>query len=242
DKVQYTRRFFQIKEPLDELFGDPNEYQGGTIKPVYVLPHGERIYRARLIDDSFTHEMLDRNPVAELGAPPREEARAGRMNVDFIPAFYAAFSEETAVAAIKPSIGEEIAIVEFVLQRELKVFDFTAFARAGHEQWRDMYAHTRYDFINQIEAEISKPIMPFDKQREYIPTQIVAEYLKNYFGCDAVIYRSSMTKGRSAESRNIVILNKGQPFAGTEAAALSLSKYWIKEILNVKYELGGWPL
>jgi hypothetical protein len=241
EKVQYERRFFQIKEPLDELFGDPNEYQGGAIKPVYMLPTGQKIYRARLIDDSFTHDMLERNPAAELGAPPQERARAARMNVEFIPAFYAAFSEETAVAEIRPGIGEEIAIGEFILQRDLKVFDFTTFARAGHEQWRDAYAHTRYDFVNQMEGEISKPILPFDKQREYIPTQIVAEYLKIYFGCDAVIYRSSMIKDRSAESRNIVILNKCQPLVGTEAAALVFSKHCIKEVVNVKYELGGWP-
>ena len=241
EKVQYERRFFQIKEPLDELFGDADEYQRGTIKPVYTLPAGQKIYRARLIDESFRHQMRERNPAAELGAPPPDKARAGRMNVEFIPAFYAAFSEETAVAEIRPGIGEEIAIGEFILQHDLKVFDFTAFVRPSQEQWRDVYAHTRYDFINQMEGEISKPILPFDKQREYIPTQIVAEYLKIYFECGAVIYRSSMIKDRSAESRNIVILNKGQPFTGTEASTLAFSKHWVKQVMNVKYELGGWP-
>ncbi len=100
------------------------------------------------------------------------------MNVEYIPAFYAAFSEETAVAEIRPGIGEHVAVGEFVVQRELRVFDFTVFARAPREQWKEVYGHTRYDFIHQMEGEISKPVLPFDRQREYIPTQIAAEYVR----------------------------------------------------------------
>jgi hypothetical protein len=50
------------------------------------------------------------------------------MNVEYIPVFYGAFSEETAVAEIRPGIGEEVAVGEFELRRELRVFDFTAFS------------------------------------------------------------------------------------------------------------------
>jgi hypothetical protein len=242
EKVQYERRFFQIKQPLDELFGDPKEYEDGTIKPVYMLPAGEKIYRARLLDDGLTEEQVRKSPARQLGAPPRERASAGRMNVELIPAFYAAFSEETAVAEIRPGIGEQVAIGEFVLQRDLKMFDFTAFARAGHEKWREAYAHTRFEFINQMEGEISKPILPFDRQREYIPTQIVAEYLREYFGCEAVVYRSSMIKDRDKESRNIVLLNRGEAFLGEDGAPLAFSKVTIKEVMNVSYELAEYLL
>jgi RES domain len=242
EKVQYGRRFFQLKEPLDALFGDPKEYERGTIPPLYTLPVGQKIYRARLIDDGLKVEKLRQNPADELGAPPKELTRAGRMNVEYIPAFYAAFSEETAVAEIRPGIGEQIAIGEFVLQHELKVFDFTAFARADRERWGEAYAHTRYDFIDQMEGEISKPILPFDRQREYIPTQIVAEYIREYFGCDAVIYRSSMIKVRDKESRNIVFLNRGEAFTGTQSAPLAFSRYTAKEIADITYELSdAWP-
>lgn len=236
-KVQHQRRFFQIKEPLDELFGDPKEYECGAIRPVYTLSVGQKIYRARLLSDTLTEDQLKREPAKELGPPPPERARAGRMNAEYIPAFYAAFSEDTAVAEIRPGIGEKLAVGEFVLQREVKVFDFTAFARAGHEKWKETYAHTRYDFISQMEDEISKSIMPTDRQREYIPTQIVAEYLKEYFDCEAVIYRSSMIKDGNQESRNIVLLNGGIAFVGESVAPLAFSKYIIKEVLNVTYEL-----
>jgi hypothetical protein len=84
------------------------------------------------------------------------------------------------------------------------VFDFTAFSRAPVEKRDKIYEHTRYDFIKQMEDDISRPVLPYEKQRQYISTQIVAEYLKVCFACEAVIYRSAMTKGRSAENRNIV--------------------------------------
>lgn len=192
--VQYERRFFKIKEPLDELFGKPEEYDQGAINPVYVLKAGQKLFRARILDEDFTHNLLDKNPTTELSAPPRAKARAGRMNVEYIPAFYAAFSEETAVAEMRPGIGDEVAVGEFVLRKDLRVFDFTAFSRPDSD-WKQLRKHTRYEFITQMENEISKPVRAFDKQKEYIATQIVAEYLRVHFNCDAVIYRSSMIRG-----------------------------------------------
>ncbi len=175
EKVQYERRFFKTKELLDKLFGQPSEYEGGKTNPVYMLNSAQKIFRARILDASLTEDVLRLNPARELGAPPRQRAQAGRMNVEYIPAFYGAFSEHTAVAEMRPGIGEEVAIGEFILQRDVKVFDFTVFSRASHEEWSDNYVHTRYDFIKQMEAEISRRVLPYEKQREYISTQIVAE-------------------------------------------------------------------
>jgi hypothetical protein len=240
--VQYERRFFKTKELLDELFGKPEEYDEGSIRPVYALAIGTKIYRARLLDEDFTEGRLKQNPTRELGAPPKETTRAGRMNVEYIPAFYGAFCEDTAIAEIRPSIGDEIAVGEFVLQRALKVFDFTAFARSHGEEWKECYAHTRYDFITQMQDEISKPILPFKKEREYIATQIVAEYLREYFNCDAVIYRSSMHKDNKLDNRNIVILNRGADFVGgRETSVLSYSRHAIKEVMDVIYRVAAWP-
>jgi hypothetical protein len=163
------------------------------------------------------------------------------MNVEFIPVFYGAFSEDAAIAEIRPGIGEEVAVGEFTSRRSLKVFDFTAFARASGGSWKESYSHTRYDFINQMEEQISKPILPYEKQREYIATQIVAEYLKEYFGCDAVIFRSSMVRSLSAENRNIVILPRTEPFAGPAPAVLSFEGYEVKEVRNVTYDLSRSP-
>jgi hypothetical protein len=235
--VQYKRRFFKIKKLLDDLFGKPSEYETGKVNPIYLLKKNEKIYRARLLDNEFTREVLVKNPQGCLGAPPKERARAGRMNVEYIPAFYGAFSEETAIAELRPGIGEKVAVGEFVLNRDLKVFDFTVFARNRRESWQDVYSHTRYDFISQLEDEISKPISAFEKQREYIPTQIVSEYLREHFGCEAVIYKSAMQRDDKKDNRNIVILVGLDEARVTAADALSYSRCNVKEIRNVTYEV-----
>jgi RES domain len=232
--VQFEKRFFKTKELLDSLFGKPEEYHEGAVRPIYDLKAGQTIFRARVLDDDFNEQRLQKNPAAELSAPPKERARAGRMNVEYIPAFYAAFSEDTAIAEMRPSIGDQISVGEFVLQKDIKVLDFTVFSRMANDKWKDAYTHTRYDFIRQMEGEISKPILPFEKQREYIATQIVAEYLREYFACDAVIYKSSMHKNGDADNRNIVIFYKGGEFVGKERV-LTLSKYHVANVMDVVY-------
>jgi hypothetical protein len=232
--VQNRRRFFQIKEPLDELFGEPEEYAEGSIRPVYKLKAGQKIYRARLLDGDFTEQRLQGHAAAGLGAPPKGKAPAGRMNVEYIPAFYAAFSETTAIAEVRPSIGDQVAVGEFVLQRDLTVFDFTAFSKVEADKWNEASQHTRFEFITQMESEISKPILPFEKQREYIPTQIVAEYLQEYFGCDAVMYHSSMRKNAQDDTRNIVIFNRGEDFVGN-GAVLALATHDVSTVADVVY-------
>jgi hypothetical protein len=237
ETVKFERRFFKTKELLDELFGKPEEYHEGAIKPIYDLKAGQKLFRARILDDDFTDDRLRKSPESELSAPPKTKARAGRMNVEYIPAFYGAFSQETAIAEIRPSIGDKIATGDFVLLKDIRVFDFTAFSKLDGDRWREAVAHTRYDFIKQMESEISKPILPFEKQREYIATQIAAEYLREYFGCDAVIYRSSMHKSNETDNRNIVIFYKGTEFVGKGTGSiLSLSHHHVTEVADIVYK------
>ena len=158
------------------------------------------------------------------------------MNVDLIPAFYAAFSRETAVAELRPGINDKIAVGEFVTRVPLRVFDFTVFDRRAESRHR-FFDHSRYDFITQMQDGISKPVRPHERQREYIATQIVAEYLQNYFDCDAVIYQSSMQRDETAEKRNIVVLHR-QTFVGAEDPSVLAYVDWsLKEITDVRYTI-----
>jgi hypothetical protein len=239
NKVQYERRFFKTKEPLDELFGGPEEYEQGSIRPIYMLKTAQRIFRARVLDGNFTEEILRGNPARELGAPPKSSARAGRMNADYIPAFYGAFSAQTAVAEMRPGIGDEVAIGEFILQRDVKVFDFTVFSRPPvSNELREIGDHTRYDFITQMEEEISRRVLPGDKHLQYISTQIVAEYLQEYFRCEAVIYKSAVVRDETSENRNVVFLPRADGFAGKDDAILKYDRLEVLSVEDVTYQLG----
>jgi hypothetical protein len=90
-----------------------------------------------------------------------------------------------------------------------------------------------------MQAEISKPISPFAMPREYIATQIVAEYLREFFESEGVIYKSSMHKDDKMDNRNIVILNRGVEFVGTDKSVLAYVRHEIKSIDNVIYEIAA---
>lgn len=234
--VQFSARFFGIKERLDDLFGKPEEYGEGPVKPLYEMPAGQNIFRARLLNEALTEKTIGTDPAVHLGAPPANRTQPGRMNVELIPAFYSAFSRETAIAELRPGLDDMIAVGEFVTRIPLRVFDFTVFDRRAEDRIRSI-DHSRYDFIQQMQAEISKPVRPHERQREYIATQIVAEYLKTYFSCDAVIYRSSMQRDEGAENRNIVILHR-ETFVGANDPSVLLYVDWsLKEIRDVKYTI-----
>lgn len=241
ETVQYKGRFLHNKEKLDELFGKVEEYEAGKIRPIYDLPEGTKVFRARILDAAFTPQVLQENPATELGAPPKEKVAAGRMNVELIPVLYAAFNQDTSIAEVRPSIGDNVAVGEFVLKRKIRVFDFTVFDRVykdmEEEDRKECFEHTRYEFISELQDEISKPIQPHEKQKEYIPTQIVAEYIRDIFNCDAIIYKSSAHKNGNTTNRNIVFLNKEKEFVGEEdAAILAFMRHEIKEIANIVYE------
>ncbi|WP_198137022.1 RES family NAD+ phosphorylase [Nitrobacter hamburgensis] len=235
-QVQFSGRFFGIKERLDELFGKPEEYGEGPVKPLYDLPAGQTVYRARLLNDDLTEEVINASPASYLGAPPVNRTQPGRMNVELIPAFYAAFSRETAIAELRPGIDDKIAVGEFATRVPLRVFDFTVFHQRAAERHR-FFEHSRYDFIDQMQEGISKPVRPHERQREYIATQIVAEYLQNYFNCDAVIYQSAMQRDEAAEKRNIVVLHRETFVGPDDPCVLSYVNWSLKEIRDVRYTI-----
>lgn len=227
--VKHKRRFFQIEEILDNLFGSRQEFEKGVNKPIYELKKNTEIFRARILDHHLTYKTLNKYAKRELGAPPKEKATAGRMNVGFIPVFYGAFKLETAACEVRPGYQEKVAIAHFTLKRKIKVFDFTVFDE--EDKTGENRKHTRYDFIKNIHMRISKPISHFEKDLEYIPTQIVAEYIKTKFGCSAIIYGSSLHN----EGKNIVFLDE----VSTKSSSLRYSKFEIKVAREIKYTFKG---
>ena len=88
-----------------------------------------------------------------------------------------------------------------------------------------------------MQDEISRPLIASERQLGYIPTQIVAEYLSEYFGCDAVIYRSAAVGQSDRASRNIVILPHDSAFVAGDAPILAFEDFEVKTVSNIEYKL-----
>lgn len=140
-------------------------------------------------------------PSEEMGAPPKTVASNGRANPAGIPYLYLASEEQTAASEVRPHTGEKISIAQFVLNSGLIFVDlrhprrsFSPFQRGIDDETQFLNALAEIKFLENLGAELTRPIVPKSAALEYIPTQYLCEYIKQ---CkyDGVLYRSSIGTG-----------------------------------------------
>lgn len=217
--VTHEQRFMnaEVSELLGEIFRHIH-LQADTARnhPVYVLRAAEnrRLFRARIAGPEDRGKIQE-NPAAGLGPPPRRLDKPNRMNPSGIAAFYAAFDLDTCVSELRPLVGAEVVFAQFELVRDVVVLDTTRFAAPPKELNLFARDHVRrlgqWRFMQRFMAEIAKPISPGDEHLDYVPTQVVAEFLnrihevrigKQVRPIEGILYRSA----QHPEGVNIVML------------------------------------
>ena len=178
------------------------------------LAAGTLIYRAR------PHETAIRFASAtELGPPHPDQATAGRMNAAGIVVFYGALDDETALSE-KPGNEAAISIGTFQLTREAQVLDLTNLPTVPcifDRQRRQL--RVPIAFIRKFHNDIIEPVQP-DRQEhiEYVPTQVVTEFIKLRFTdqqgkkLDGIMYPSS----QRCEGRNLVLFATQENIEGIQ--------------------------
>jgi len=137
DLVKGKRRFTSFWESPKPTDGEKAPFSGAsdTLTPrgfleetlrraaarcLRELQPGEKVYRARITSGAQRLKHPD------LTSPPPDSARAGRMNPPGISLFYGGLDEATCVAEVRPSIGETVAVAEFLVLRNLRVLDLSS--------------------------------------------------------------------------------------------------------------------
>lgn len=184
-------------EMLDEL-GDVI-LDSNCIKPV---APGTRITRAR------PHKKRDALETHnDLGPPPAHRARySNRMSPAGIPMFYGAMERETAQAellAAHRDTPEAITTGDFETLRPLNLVDLVdlpavpSLFDAGRRHLRGPIA-----FLHDFAEAIAQPISVDSEERiEYVPTQIVTEYIRHVLPArlgepiHGILYRSAQAEG-----------------------------------------------
>jgi hypothetical protein len=121
----------------------------------------------------------------------------GRANPPGIPYLYLANTPETALAEMRPWVGESLTLAIFETQRPLSL----VLCRAGTENESDLLfdenppkekvARITWSTISR---EFARPINRQDQESAYLPTQILAEVFKAE-GFDGVAYQSGLERG-----------------------------------------------
>lgn len=165
-----------------------------------------QIYRSRKINNVKEASDINANPDKELGKVPIEYAKNNRFSPVGISYGYFAFDETTAVAEIRPMHSDTVAIGTFSLSFGSRLIDFRS---STMEQLLDYFDddfnerfYCQQQFIGEFIADISRPILSDEQLLEYIPTQIMAEFIwsKEY---DGFLFDSSLTGGT-----NLVLFEK----------------------------------
>lgn len=188
------------------------------------IPAGQLLYRARIWNQQRRINHGD------MTAPPPEKTRNNRMSPQGISFFYGALDEATAISEIRPAVGDEVAVGTFKALRSLRVMDLT------FEEWVDegplsifheLYAFHFEEFVKpfmkHFAGSIARPLRTTDSDLEYVPTQVLTEFLRmtvfrpldalgwthvkpsekpsDGFRIDGLVYPSSLNRG----GKNIVL-------------------------------------
>jgi hypothetical protein len=136
------------------------------------------------------------DPRHELSPPPYAKAVQGRMNPTGIPVFYGAFAAAVAIAEVRPPVGGIVLVGAFRPLRPLRLLDLP---RIGHRFTGSIFAPGYADraaralFLRSFHRLIASPVQPQDEPIEYLPTQAVAEYVRNVLGFDGIAFHSTQT-------------------------------------------------
>jgi len=239
--LKHKRRFFSAdaKTILDDILGPilkgTSSDFAGAIRVIGPDSEDRFIYRGRLANDEVSRRAIYTAPIGQLGAPPPEFSAAGRMNTAGISVFYASTDAKTCAAELRAPVGGGAVVGRFEIIRPLRILDLTrleTFQNTLSKFHPDFFkAHGYGLFMRGFHAEIRKPILPGQETLEYLPTQVVAEYLwtRREHSIDGLIFGSAQVSGSET---NIVLFPHASAVEGAEAEQ-------VRTVANV-YNLGGY--
>lgn len=199
ETLKHDQRFFgrTISKDLARILGEPGSPEAAEL-PFFMLSEGSepsRLFRARRAISADEARQFLSDPRQQLSAPLPEKANAGRMNPAGISVFYGAMSADVAIAEVRPSVGSIVVVGSFLPIRPLRLLDLTQLRGVGFagSVFAPGYQErvSRAQFLRGFHRLIVQPVQPQDEPLEYLPTQAVAEYVRNSLGFDGILYAST---------------------------------------------------
>ncbi len=188
--VKHEGRFFNDEQRryLDELFAPllHGELSEGRVPLVEIGSKGSvvtSVFRAREANEHGQRARIYEQPAREMGPPPPRLRRQGRMNAAGIGVFYGSSDTQTCIAELRVPVGGRAVVGEFTFLRPVTVLDLRELEGsrppAGmswlQEDFVERYAYAT--FMRGLHNLIRRPVLPDAESLDYLPTQIIAEYL-----------------------------------------------------------------
>lgn len=191
-----------------------------------------KLYRARVFQSLQDLEAALSHPAREVGPPPSNVARAGRMNAHGVSVFYGASIPEIAVSEVRPPVGSHALVGTFNIVRALRILDL--------DKLEDLALHpdaSRFDpstreiverneFLRSLSNRMVMPVMPEHEDSGYLITQAIADFLATHqsLNLDGILFRSVQYQGPGTTSgRNVVLFNKASLVASSRKGEGAMS-------------------
>jgi len=161
------------------------------------LKKGNQIWRARVLseDDKFSFDELPKKMQKEIGPPPNQNVKNNRMSPAGISYTYVSEKPETCIIEVRPNYGSEMLVGKFEIIKDLKLLDLTLIPYYRVKSiFNPEYDHDMRwaaNFLEQFINDITKPCMKDDAILDYVPTQLLAEYIRKE-GYDGIKFYSSL--------------------------------------------------
>ena len=154
-------------------------------------------YRARIEEEDRCYKP------EEMGAPSKRDASHGRANPAGISYLYLGSTAQTAVAEVRPHLGQVVCVAEFQVEPEIQLVDLCNprslispfLFILGDEE--DVLAQLRsgdIKFLESLGQGLSVPVIPTTAAIDYTASQYLCEFIKKC-GYQGVVYKSSVSEG-----------------------------------------------
>jgi len=200
NELQHENRFFPKKaikrEELEELI---------SYLAMKKEDYPDMLYRARV------KRTLISYCISEMGKPPKEKATAGRANPQGIPYYYLASDQRTAISETRPYKSENVCVGKYKVSKKAKFIDLRepkkVICPIGLDE-NSLYLlyKEHMPFLGHLCYTLSIPVLPYQKDLDYLPTQYLCELIKDQY-YDGIAFKSSLAKGDNYVIFNDSILN-----------------------------------
>ena len=152
---------------------------------------GETLYRSRICHDEKGYRRT------EMGPPPDDKARGGRVNPVGISILYLADEKETTLYEIRAGVYDYVTVGSFKLLKDIEVINLANIDRIspfiGIDYGFDLTQYAvNIEHLKMIAQEIAKPLRN-DNVLDYLPTQYISDFIRSK-GYDGIEYGSTMRK------------------------------------------------
>jgi len=132
------------------------------------------------------------------------------MNAAGIAVFYGATDPDVALAEVQPPVGSKVLIGQFELLRPLKLLDLEALEQLAADKgsiFDPDYVNRleRTAFLRGLSQRIARPVMPDDRDIDFLPTQAIADFLAAVADppLDGIVYPSVQVGPPSGSSARV---------------------------------------